>query len=717
MSSSKVLLSLFCLGIGLGTEYLHAGEPLRNHRPPAAAAQKPRKEDLLFLEYDKVNPTVEKPSGVSFRILPDGNLQIDFRPGQKEAGVTLRPREQEVWDLSNCAELLLRVTNPGKTTTAAQFRIYGRDGSHWFHTCRAEVGPGKSETVRFPLNPRGFKFDPARKLVNMAGCPALLGGGVNLRQVDRIMLYADPVAEACSLIFQPIRGRFLRPDQVTEEFFPFIDGYGQFIHEEWPGKVHSAADFEADRQKEAADLKRHPGPADRNEFGGWESGPTLKATGHFRTEKWNGRWYFVDPKGKLFWSHGLDCVTMFNSTPVQYREHYFREIPAAGALAKYQGAIHWAPLGFYKDKKLPVKSYNFGMANLHRKYGENFRKAYFDLCHRRLRSWGFNTIGNWTEFSFCEMSRTPYVRGLGLNGPRIPGSDGWWGQFPDPFHPDFRANLIRECRKNAAGVADDPYCIGFFSDNELAWGKGGRLAHAVLKAPAALAAKQHFVQYLQRKYAAIENLNRAWKCNRKDWNDLLHSRDTVPPENHPDTEELTGFLARQLFSVCRDTIKQFAPQKLYLGTRFSTRHGDAVERAAAEYCDVVTFNRYSRSVEELDLPEGAKDTPIMIGEYHFGGLDRGMFHGGLQTVNTQQERAAAYEKYIVSALQNPRMVGAHWFQFADQPTTGRFEGENFQIGFVSITDTPYETIIRKSREIGDKLYQLRQIQKNKGKAK
>ena len=89
----------------------------------------------------------------------------------------------------------------------------------------------------------------------------------------------------------------------------------------------------------------------------------------------------------------------------------------------------------------------------------------------------------------------------------------------------------------------------------------------------------------------------------------------------------------------------------------------------------------------------------------------------LQTVNTQQERAAAYEKYIVSALQNPRMVGAHWFQFADQPTTGRFEGENFQIGFVSITDTPYETIIRKSREIGDKLYQLRQIQKNKGKAK
>lgn len=29
----------------------------------------------------------------------------------------------------------------------------------------------------------------------------------------------------------------------AEEFFPFIDRYGQFLHKDWPDKVHSDADF------------------------------------------------------------------------------------------------------------------------------------------------------------------------------------------------------------------------------------------------------------------------------------------------------------------------------------------------------------------------------------------------------------------------------------------------------------------------------------------
>jgi hypothetical protein len=41
----------------------------------------------------------------------------------------------------------------------------------------------------------------------------------------------------------------------------------------------------------------------------------------------------------------------------------------------------------------------------------------------------------------------------------------------------------------------------------------------------------------------------------------------------------------------------------------------------------------------------------------------------------------------------PEMVGTHWFQWADQPSTGRFDGENYNIGLVDVTDRPYPDLV------------------------
>lgn len=53
------------------------------------------------------------------------------------------------------------------------------------------------------------------------------------------------------------------------------------------------------------------------------------------------------------------------------------------------------------------------------------------------------------------------------------------------------------------------------------------------------------------------------------------------------------------------------------------------------------------------------------------------------------------------------MVGTHWFQFYDQPTTGRFDGENMQHGLIDLCDTPYAETIAAIREMGARLYQIR----------
>jgi len=107
------------------------------------------------------------------------------------------------------------------------------------------------------------------------------------------------------------------------------------------------------------------------------------------------------------------------------------------------------------------------------------------------------------------------------------------------------------------------------------------------------------------------------------------------------------------------------------------------------------------------MPGGA-DKPVVIGEFHFGALDRGMFHTGLVPCTSQADRAATYKAYVRGAMANPQIVGTHWFQYQDEATTGRpLDEENYQIGFVDVCDTPYAETIAASREAGQDMYQFR----------
>jgi agarase len=85
-----------------------------------------------------------------------------------------------------------------------------------------------------------------------------------------------------------------------------------------------------------------------------------------------------------------------------------------------------------------------------------------------------------------------------------------------------------------------------------------------------------------------------------------------------------------------------------------------------------------------------------------------MFHTGLVPVSTQAERAQAYKDYVIGAARHPQFVGAHWFEYQDEPTTGRvYDEENYQIGFVDIADTPYAETVQAVREVADRMYRAR----------
>ena len=65
----------------------------------------------------------------------------------------------------------------------------------------------------------------------------------------------------------------------------------------------------------------------------------------------------------------------------------------------------------------------------------------------------------------------------------------------------------------------------------------------------------------------------------------------------------------------------------------------------------------------------------------------------------EEERGPAYANFLKKALEEPQIVGVHWFQYLDQPVTGRLlDGENGHLGLVAITDRPWDGFVSAVRK-------------------
>lgn len=674
-------------------------------------------DEIVLFDAVTTPPTsIASQSGGKF-VVRDGLLEIETKGGTGYPGIRVRG----AWDLSKCNRLTLELSNrdrkgelpltvrldnpdanPGKSEGVFLDRVKIRSNRPTSYTVGLPPPLPHAREINRKLS--GMKRGPLATTGVAANLDAsqVVGVAVYIKEpkldwqwgVKRIVAHTGPLPEAPAWMRLP-----------PEQFFPFIDEYGQFKHKDWPGKNHSDADLKRARDAERADLAAHPGPQAWNKYGGWAQGPQRQATGRFRVEKIDGKWWMVDPEGCLYWSHGPVRVTSSSAvTPLDDREFYFTALPSAGSPFALFYTTRDALLWPYYEARGIKRTYDFSSANACRKYGADWAATYADMAHRRLRSWGMNSIANSSDVRICRQDRTPYCDRFELKSPDIAGATlGWW-KFKDPFHPEFRTNFRKQllARKDEL---DDPWCFGFFVDNEIHWGNDTALAEWTLQSPAAQPAKIEMVKRLKEKYGAIAALNTAWKTDYAGWDALLQSQQKPPAGAKDDCLAFTVAATEAYFQNIREEFKAAAPNALYLGCRFAGSTKAAVQMSG-KYCDVVSYNLYRHTLDDFKLPEGV-DRPVMIGEFHFGALDRGMFHPSLIEVADQTARGKAYAAYIASALRHPNIVGAHWHQFGEQPTSGRFDGENLQNGLLDVCDTPYPETIAGVREVGCKMYDIR----------
>ncbi len=658
---------------------------------------------------------------------------------------TLRLSPQSgVWDWSAGRFLTLRLQSAMDWALTVDVTVQGADGRTL--TSRIDLPAGPAQTVMMPLKAssplnQGMRAGPPMPWTH-EGQRLLLAssaGEVDLKQVVSVSLSIPGPKVAQNLLIEKVG---LQDDDKAYQaaYRELIDAYGQSTRARWPEKIVDDEQLKVADQRERQQLKgwlaeRQKQPLDN--YGGLLAGPAFEAKGFFRTEKRAGRWYLVTPDGHPFFSLGVNTVAADGGrTYVAGRETMFKALPAEGEpLAAFYGEgnnddgnASSQGRGFKKGRW-----FDFYAANLQRTYGQPCGAGAADQppvgCPQpvldaarwqahtldRLQAWGFNTLGNWSDPALAQVKRMPYTLPLSIIGDYASISTGmdWWGRMPDPFDPRFAMATERAVAIAARDHRDDPWLIGYFADNELAWAAPGDdpkarygLAYGTLRLTTDVPAKRAFLKQLRDKYRNQEGLSKAWGIDLQAWELMEDPGFEAPlpspeyPEIERDYQHFQQVFADTYFKTISDALKWHAPNHLLLGGRYAVSTPEAV-KACVEFCDVLSFNFYTLKPEDgYDFARLAElDKPVLVSEFQFGSRDRGPFWPGPVEVAREEDRGPAYGTFLKAAMAQPMIVGAHWFQYLDQPASGRLlDGENGHLGLVAITDVPYSSFVESVRQ-------------------
>jgi agarase len=431
----------------------------------------------------------------------------------------------------------------------------------------------------------------------------------------------------------------------------------------------------------------------RTRWGGTADG-NFPSRGYFAIAQRDGVSWLIDPSGGRFLSKGVNTVC-FDQDRIQNSDR----TPYALACQ--------------------------------RKYGN--RETWRCVAAKRLRAWGFNTLGAWSDEAVAntgsaQLAFTPNLDlGMSFVWDKDDAVTGTLrDSFPDVFDPEFDSHIRQRARTLCEPRRDEQAIIGWFIDNELRWGPDWRgneeLLTNFLLLPPGSPGRDATLAWLRKRYLAFQEFNSVWRTPVGSWEALAFLPHIEAPyrrkppyqrnigdeqvANHADHPKRAAFaadcdgfaalVAERYFVLTSAAIKAADPNHLVLGCRFAYVPPPPIVKAAGLYSDVISFNCYDFDPSASIDAYSVSGKPCLVGEFSFRSADSGLpnSNGAGPLVATQAERATCLRRYVAAALQNPAIVGYHWFEHADQPAEGRFDGENSNFGTVTIDDEVYEELTR-----------------------
>lgn len=443
-----------------------------------------------------------------------------------------------------------------------------------------------------------------------------------------------------------------------------------------------------------------------DKYGGLSDMTGNNTSGFFRTQLIHNRWVFVDPDNHAFFSIGANNTSFEQDS---------------------------SPLFGYSE-------YNHNFLSLFP--AQNAKQLWVQQVTERYRELGFNTIGAWSENGLTVFQDAiPYTIVLGFGSSvggdygygRCPDvNQGFSSNFPDVYDPRFEENAYAYARQAISpGTIDDPWLIGYFTDNEMSLFGGAQLIYSqyhtladdFIALSSSYAGKQYWVNvFLRQKLGySLDTLNRLYGTAFAGWSDLLNITklpyNPAYPQIQTDKQAFIYDIASTYFSVVNGALKSVDPNHLNLCSRFASYAPDQFIEAAADSCDVISVNDYyaldnpasngvlgdpvKRWTRMLMLSmnghPGGK--PFMQSEFSTRANDSGLpnSRGAGWTVGMQSDRVQFFRDDVgrllgIKVSGVTFMAGFHWFEWGDEPATGRFDGENSNYGMFNIKNEPYTTM-------------------------
>ena len=349
----------------------------------------------------------------------------------------------------------------------------------------------------------------------------------------------------------------------------------------------------------------------QTQFGGVTRYPRSKATGFFRTEKIDGRWWLIDPQGCRLINAAVVSTNFGQQSPDV--KHVFER--------KFKSPAGWA-----------------------------------SATRQFLRDNGFDGTGNWSDDGTLNANADhPLVQSracsfMGLYAKERGGTHPEPGHLGYPndcifvFDPEFPAFADKLARTMAASK-DDPYLLGWFTDNELPFKLDALDRYLTLpdKDPGRQAAEAFVSQRHLKRNALTAADREAW----------------------------TAVLAEKYFGTVHAAIRRYDPNHLILGPRFhATDHRNAaLLGVAGKYIDVAGYNLYNvwTPADTVQRISSLSGRPVLITEFYAKADDSGLGNtdGAGWLVRTQADRGAFYENFTLSLIQSRVVVGWQWFKYID----------------------------------------------------
>lgn len=536
------------------------------------------------------------------------------------------------------------------------------------------------------------------------------GKRVERQEIRRAELVALPCYHEAEIeVSEPHFGA-VRPKEEALPEGKLVDCFGQNCRKEWPGKIHTEQELR-ERLEAVSRLSQEKAAAagaypfeDWSRFGGWKKKRLTEGSGYFSRKKENGRWWLTDPEGYAFFSVGSDCVGPNIDCRIDGVEKWLEWLPAEDdpdySVCFGKGRKRGAGRRVYR-------SFDYLKANLIRVYGRQWKEKWQQLIAAQLKGFGMNTIGNWSDESILGSCGIPYVTSL----PEFPATKvSIFRDFPDVFSEEYSREAKR-CAKALEKKKNDPFMIGYFLRNEPSWAFVDNLilADEVLYNPASSCCKDRLIAELRKKYVTVEALNQAWNSSFSSFEELYQPQKKLSSRSSQAMEDMRAFsrsMLRAYIEIPAAACRRVDANHMILGMRWAwISDPDLV--TGWENFDVFSINCYAVDPTKAiqNIADHQVDLPVMIGEFHFGALDRGLTATGLEGAASQKDRGLAYRYYCERVAAHPYGVGCHYFQCYDQFLLGRFDGENYNIGLFDICLQPYTEMLDYVKECSSTLYE------------